>query len=484
MAGVLADSSRELEKQGQDQEALLQKKKEMTDYSWLPSWAYDDWVVPIAQERVQKATTAGEYRLTMFDVAGPATKTAMTGFFVQLVYLLVFQVLIWKTSHCESSETGTTGKQFVQNPTWLYATYFPVFCFVTWCEWKCFRDMSIPLIQWCGPLKIMGCRFPFFVYFIYELCLSTMASSSRPSQSLFIIQTFRTFQCEGGDDLFDFWRKGERFLPTDRIFGLESLVIVVMAAWILMFVEAVYAMVYTIPIEKVEYGPRSMQAGYEVIMSLNPLQIVSFSKKAGDGPQKTRFHIWHADAVQYLAGPAAMHSLQAHYMEYSLQRAQVAAELDPAKEMRAFQIIGMEATRVVSRFGFQCIQMSCALEVHVTLIMFDASRVGGAEHLCPYRIIAPMILHILSAMLQLGDALGRTWTLFHFRGKINKVFAGSLGDEDAARADHNSTRITAALASLIFGIALYSAVLADVLMKFKPILVQVPIPTEPPDFLH
>jgi len=324
--------------------------------------------------------------------------------------------------------------------------------------------------------RIRSPSLPFVLWLIYEFGLTTLASTSRPSQSLFILQTMKTFQCAGGDDLVQFWREGERILPTGDIFGIHSIVIVVGLAWGLMWMEALWAILYTIPIEKVGYGPRSMKDGYQVLMNLNPQQPTTFAKKGEtDAAAVPRFHIWHADAVQYLAEPTAMHSLRAHYMDYSLELAQVVAELDPAKEMRAFQIIGNEASRVVSRFGFQTLQMCCALEVHASLVAFDADRVGGPANLDVYRVIAPMICHILSAVLQVGDALVRLWTLYSFRAKINKLFAGTLGDEDSKRADHNSTKITSALIALTIGIVIYSCVLVDVSLKFcGPILSKVP----------
>jgi len=295
----------------------------------------------------------------------------------------------------------------------------------------------------------------------------------------------RTFQCDGGDDLLRFWKRGEAFIPTGKIFGVNSIMVVVALAWGLMWIEAIMALLYSIPIEKVEYEPRSMKDGYEVLMSLNPCHSTTFSKKGDhDTAARASFHIWHADALQSLAEPAGMHSIRAHYMKYSLERAQVAAGADPAKEMRAFQIVGSEATRVVSRFAFQTVQMCCALEVHITLLAFDASRVGGAENLSPYRTVAPMRVHILSAVLQVGDAMGKFWTLFAFRKKIDSLFGGTLGGEDDKRAQQNSGKITSALVSLFIGILVYSCVLVDVGLKlYGPILCKVPLPRSLPS-LH
>jgi len=441
------------------------------DYSWLPSWAYHSWVDDIAQERTDVQMTPGEKRITMFDVCGPAAWYTTTGFAINWIFLGSFQFLTWHVSQCAKadSDEGRNGKEYVESPHWLFYTYIPIFLITMGLEWSCFKALSIALVQWVKRFSILGVSAPFSVWLIYEFVLTSMASTSRPSQSLFIIQTLRTFQCEGGSDLSMFWRKTEQIIPTHDIFGFDVVFILVIAAWGLMWVEALYAMLLTIPIEPVTYGPRSMKAGYEVLFSLNPC-----ASKLHDGKsdQKDRFHIWHADAVQHLADPAAMHSIRSQYMEYSLKRATVAASKDPAKEIRAFQIVGNEAHRVVPRFAFQLLQMCCALEVHICLLHFDAARAGGAENLGA-GIIGPMITHFLSAMLQVGDAAGRVYTIASFRSQIMALSDGSLVGEDAEKAAHNSSQLTRALAILCVGIVVYCIVLLDVFLKlYQPILTQ------------
>lgn len=488
MAGVLPEStpSQPLEqRQSEEKLALIDTKTADADYSWLPSWACADWVVQIAEERKASGASATESRLTFFDVAGPATKVTGVAFCITWIFLLSFQIGIFYTSTCETadSDEGHAGKQVVETPSWLFLTYIPVFLMNTFCEWRCFKDVSIPLVQWVGKLKILGVSVPFAVWIIYEFGLTTLADSSRPSQSLFIIQTIRTFHCDGGEDLLRFWKRGEAFLPTGQILGFNSILLVVILAWGLMWMEAVVALLYAVPIEAVNYEPRSMKDGYEVLMSLNPWHSTTFSKKGDhDTAARASFHIWHADALQTLAEPAGMHSIRGHYMKYSLERAQVAAEMDPAKTIRAFQIVGSEATRAVTKVAFQAVQMCCALEVHITLVAFDASRVGGAENLDPYRTVAPMIFHILSALLQLGDASGKFWTLFTFRDKIQSLSGGALeSKEDQERAQQNSRTITSALVCFFIGIMVYSCVLIDVGLKlYGPILCKVPLPRSLP----
>merc|ERR1719198_2408938 len=196
-----------------------------------------------------------------------------------------------------------------------------------------------------------------------------------------------------------------------------------------------------------------------------------FDTNSNSNAGHDKYQIWHADALQQLAEPTGMRSIRYHYMQYSLNRAEIAAYEDRAKTVRAFQIIGTETYRVVSGFCFQMVQMCCALEVHISLVLFDADRVGGLQHLDPYRVIMPMVGHFLSAVLQVADATGRLWTLWCFRTKIAQL-ADSSGDEGASRAQHNSWVNTLLMAILSLLILLYSCVLVDVALKLEPILME------------
>merc|ERR1719375_686802 len=164
--------------------------------------------------------------MATFDVAGPALGPFLSpgpvkiAFYVTWSFLFAFQPAVWYTSTCVTvdKDVGRSGKQLVETPAWLLATFIPAFFITKFYEWRSFKDMSIPLVQWVGKLTILTVHVPFMVWLIWELILTTLASTSGPSQSLFMIQTLQTFNCEAGDDLVRFWRKGEGLLPTDKMF--------------------------------------------------------------------------------------------------------------------------------------------------------------------------------------------------------------------------------------------------------------------------
>jgi len=433
------------------------------DFEWLPPFAQESSVRDMAVATQEEGRAMGtEKRLTMFDVCGNLVHTAWKAFTVSVVSLFLFQVIVNLTSTCTESTVEGVEKHYVQSPEWLILLWCPVTIYVKRCEWKCFKSMSIPFVQWIGPFpsmvqKLMGNSF--YVWAAYESYQTLVSSVAKPSQSIMIFQTFRTYYCDVGGDFPSFWGKTMTLIPfgdDDTIMGL------VIISLLLMWVEALWYFLLTFTLEAVNYGPRTEPQGYEVLMSSMPWSCVVHPGTEAPG---ARFKIWHADAIQYLSEVAAMHSLRVGYMQYSLQRAIIAYRMDPGREVRSFQIIVMECSRAVPRFFFQTVQMCCALEVHITLFAFDGERVGGVQNLT-FSAKLNLVLHFLSGLLLFLDSLASFNTLYEFRNLMLDMVQNQVGGTSNPKFEENSQKILRSLSVLFVGIVCYSWVLLDVFLKF------------------
>jgi len=396
---------------------------------------------------------------------------------------------------------------------------------VKWSEWRCFQLISIPLVQWIGPLKVMGIscnwglngRIGFWVWAAWEILNTLSQGATRHSQSLSAITTIKTLYCVSNGPhgpLFAVWRKMPHLLPLFIIDLIKDDILLALAvvALLVMFTESVWYGLLTWTISsgndglygtdlatgQPNQGPVTYDAaepaclaqvpagtvqlgtwgcGYHVLMSRIGLYQTNHTRAvaAQEVPHR-RLHMYHADQLMLLAEPSGMHSLRGFSTDWCLARAKEELRLPRGTDgilIRPISIVGMQMMKIVTRSFFESVTNICAMEIRIILLAYAKETMGTI-----------MVTMLLSAAFQVVDQVGCLKAVWNFwtsaEDKVQwfeRECQAAATDpatppdqiaehaEDLARAKQNLEGLASSYKKLSVILFVYVCVLADVVCK-------------------
>lgn len=299
-------------------------------------------------------------------MSGPAVKAIRFTLPLVFAFVVFFPVVAWALAECLKE-----GELFAWCPNWLWAFLVPLFLCMTWAEWRCFRILVVPYVQWLHPFKVLGVEVTLWKWFASTLVMSSTAKLDIATNGLFSAKMFATFACQ--DSLWSTaqaaWEETIRTSSMAHVPSVDQLVthpcvviFICVVCWIIIVVQLVLAFLMTHPwkgVGQTDCAWQSEAAGYSTIWT----RLFNSTTK-----------IWHADVVRILASATRNVTIMQQSCSWQMERVRQhldmkkASGTDFSEQRRCFDMLRDSSLRMVMKLWmFTILEKSVFMETQTSM---------------------------------------------------------------------------------------------------------------------
>jgi len=310
-----------------------------------------------------------------------------------LVFVLLFPVAAWKASDCP-----TRGDIYAYCPLYLWALFVPVFLLLTWWEWKCFKIVLVPFIQWLAPFNILGMKVSFRLWLAFTFMMSSTAKLDIATNSLFAAKMYATYRCP--DSLWqpaqDAWHAVIESSIVAKFPYADKLIFICLLGWIIIVVQQALAFLMVHPwkgCRKIDYGWKSEARGYSTLWT-----------RLFDTCYSRQGQVWHADVVRILAPAIRNLSIISQSCNWQMERVCKHLEMRGtglAEQKRCFDMMYKETQHmVVNLWAYIIFERAVVMESQTSMYALIISLNQKSDH----QIFFALLISFMTLIKALVDA--------------------------------------------------------------------------------
>jgi len=329
-----------------------------------------------------------EGKLTFFHVSGPAVRSMSCALPLIFVFVMLFPVATWTISSCPAEHGHGLYGIFSH---WVWPCFLcafgclPFFLLMSWWEWKCFKIVIVPYVQWLHPFKdLLGRSVSLQVWLFINFAKSFTAKLDIATSTLFVAKAVKGFTCKES-----LWATAQRMWEdvinksmVAWVPFLNQLIVVCVLGWAFQVLQIVVVSLMSYPtkgVRQTDYGFMSEKEGYTTLWTKLESKIRGCSSK-----------VWHADIIRHMALGTRSLLLGELSCDWQMQRVRehlLRRGCTPEEQHRCFEMLFQETRRTAFRLWFMNIfEKAVIIETQTTMYALLKAIEGDDDYICLFAL--------------------------------------------------------------------------------------------------